>query len=354
MIPFGLAPALLRKGLQIMRGGLERLNEQQGSTAGIPQAAQAQATRNTRNIQTPFDYQPDPFAEKANALRRKLAGNDYMHTSGYHRYDGLEPGSLGGRESITAMQMPGSYDVMKETTQDQIGVYKGTNRPKYGPASSEISFRHDVFQYSPYPKNPFARGTTQYADFDYIARLENAGLRYMMGRQIDGIKVGNYLQGAPLDHTRSVLYRRGTGGALQYPLARQGSSAGLMAKARREGSTTWKPVTPYEGTDLAPEPLRNAKTDKFGNVKFDPKSLKTALKEMGKEIVTYKLTNNRLVPGRMRLPGWAQVFMEAEQMYQGMTGRSLTKDTFEKSRETLMPHTEQVGKNKFLPSGLAF
>ena len=338
-----------------MQGGLEKLNEQlTGPSTGIPQASAAQATRDTTNIRTTFGYQPDPFAEKANALRRKLAGNDYMSTSGYH----VDPD---GRESITAMEMPGSYDVMKETTQDKVGTYKGTNRPKYGPATSEISFRHSVFGYQPYPKNPFARGTTQFADFDYIQRLENAGLRYMLGRQIDGIKVGNYLQGAPLDYKRSVLYRRSSGGALQYPIARPGSSAGLQAIARREGSTTWKPIDPLEGTPNNPEPLRNAKTDKFGNVQFDPKALKTALKEMGKEIVTYKLTNNTLRPGRMRLPGWAQVYMEAEQFYRGVTtneqnpqGRSLTKDTLQKAKDTLDPYTEQVGKNKFLPSGLAF
>ena len=69
------------------------------------------------------------------------------------------------------------------------------------------------------------------------------------------------------------------------------------------------------------------------------------------EDVTYKLTNNRLVPGRMRLPGWAQVFMEAEQMYQGMTGRSPLRTPSKEQR--LHAHTEQVGKNKFLPSGLA-
>ena len=53
--------------------------------------------------------------------------------------------------------------------------------------------------------------------------------------------------------------------------------------------------------------------------------------------------------------------MEAEQFYRGVTtneqnpqGRSLTKDTLQKAKDTLNPYTEQVGKNKFLPSGLAF
>ena len=77
-----------------MQGGLEKLNDQLGNTQTLHKLHKHKVQRAQRNIQTPFDYQPDPFAEKANALRRKLAGNDYMHTSGYHRYDGLEAGSL--------------------------------------------------------------------------------------------------------------------------------------------------------------------------------------------------------------------------------------------------------------------
>ena len=150
-----------------------------------------------------------------------------------------------------------------------------------------------------------------------------------------------------------------TGGALQYPESSPRSVHGLTAIARREGRNTWKPVIPITLFLPNHKIFQMRKVNEHGMATFDPKDLKKALRELGKQVVRYRLTKNSFSPGKMRLPGWAQVWAEAEDsiedtLKEDPLGRSLTVDTLSKSKETLKPYTEQVGKNKFLPSGLAF
>ena len=367
MIPFGLAPQLLKRGALFIK---DRIKE------GLSQEPDAPVRR------TPFVAQEQGQQEKVQIDNRMAKRwRDQILMNQKYNYG------------------PG-YSGVVTPVDPEVGGYRIDKATKPGnksnPSNSVISFSYlqpgakdlnDAQFDAPQFKNPHRPGTREAIQFDYMKKLLKAGLRAGLGRQIDDIRPGSDMSasvygGDGKGMQRVKAYERFTKGALQFGLNRNDLTA---ATSRRIGKDSWinllGPGVPrgmeqafninrdynlsqqfFSGRGIGQpnqnRPIGNRKADQFGVLKFDPKSLKDDLRRMASadpEIFTAVKWRGG------KLPGWAQVWMEAEDMYRGMTtskenpqGRSLSYDTFQKSKETLEPYVDQVGKNKFLPSGLQF
>lgn len=252
------------------------------------------------------------------------------------------PQSDGVKRTNTSITLPdGSYTVKKGTNLPVNAVARAI----HGPGYSDIAFQSEHAGYdqknvksfkkymtSKFPEDSEARFLQDYRQ----NRLQPAGLRAALGRQLNDIAIGKDVgwSAAEMDglgRAREQLYMRATKGMFAIPEYMR------SAVSRKVGTDKWLPHK-FEDTSINYEqkvPGRNQ--DKHGVVKFNPSDLFKDLKKLGKSKVTRYILGELGKRNGLRVHPVISAYLDMEGTYRDFTksdkdkyGRSLTKDLAEK------------------------
>lgn len=356
MIPFGIAPQLLRRGALFIKNRLEE------GFRDNPQPTRSEPFDPTRQgQQTTVEIGP----ETAQRWQQAILKNSK-----------IDFGKIG-----QIPQPPNTNTTMIVTPTDpELGTYQITKTTEAArnvpggrvPSQSDIAFTHSEpggMRYvgnhnAPDRRNPHIPGTKEHIRFEYMKRLQNAGLKAALGRQISDVRVGSDISatlyvGDGRTSGRRALYTRATNGALSFP------DGALGANARRVGRTNWASLygdgtlsgleqlnnmnrdihaanDTLRGLGQRPNPPDfkpvNPKANEYGIVSFDPNQLKKPLKDMAGEY----LVKQAVKWGARRINPYVSGYMEVSDMYKGLTGRSLEKDINQNFGQGYKPVVEQL------------
>ena len=252
----------------------------------------------------------------------------------------------------------GSYTVRKSTDTPVTEAARAIRGPGY----SDIAFQSEHAGYNQKDAKSFKKYMTAKFPEDSEARflqdyrqnrLQPAGLRAALGRQLNDIAIGKDVGWSPAvfdgkGRAREQLYMRATKGMFAVPEFMQ------PAVSRKVGTDKWLPHK-YEDDLINTEskvPGRNQ--DKHGVVKFNPSDLFKDLKKLGKSKVTRYILGELGKRNGLRVHPVISAYLDMEGTYRDFTksdkdkyGRSLTKDLAEKL-------TPQINRLNLRVPGMAF
>jgi hypothetical protein len=242
----------------------------------------------------------------------------------------------------TSITLPdGSYTVAKDTSTPTTAAA----RELQGPGWSDIAFHSehagydqgDVKDFKKYMTSRFPEDSEARFIQDYRQnRLQPAGLRAALGRQLNDIAIGKDVgwMAADMDGKRSAreqLYMRSTKGMFaKRPLIPEVIS-------RKVGTDKWLPHS-YEDNQINQEQrVFGRNQDEHGVVRFNPSDLFKDLKKLGNSKVTRYILGQLGKRNGLRVHPVISAYLDMEGTYRDFTkdkdnkyGRSMTKDLAEK------------------------
>ena len=248
----------------------------------------------------------------------------------------------GVKHKNTSITLPdGSYTVSKRTSTPVTA----TARELHGPGFSDIAFQSEHAGYNQaevkdfkkymtesFPKNSEARFIQDYRQ----NRLQPAGLRAALGRQLNDIAIGKDVgwSAAEMDgkgRAREQLYMRATKGMFAIPPEMK------SAVSRKVGTDKWLPHKYEDDLINTERKVKGRNQDKHGVVKFNPSDLFKDLKKLGNSKVTRYILGQLGKRNGLRVHPVISAYLDLEGTYRDFTkseenpeGRSMTKDMADK------------------------